>query len=427
MTPGLIPFHPLADLFPLIEGAEFDALCEDVRQNGLRHPIQIWNGQIIDGRNRYRALQAMGLVELGPAWVDDVSHIHERLLPAHVVSLNLRRRHLDETQRALIAAKLADMPAGRPKQKAAGNAVNLPGFEETAGASVATDDAAALLNVSPRSVRTAKAVLREAPPEVLSEAEQGKASLHAVQTGLAAAKAALRQRGEDISPDALSHAYRLLQENARAAKAARLERKKAHRAAREQQLAGRIAAANAELQAASRRYGVILADPEWPWDTWGEGGRDRCPENHYPTSPTDVIAARPVGNIAADDCVLFLWATGPRLPDALAVMAAWGFAYKSHAVWDKGEIGTGYWFRSRHELLLVGVRGHVPCPAMGDQWESIIAAEGGAHSEKPDRFLELIEAYFPNIPKIELNARRARPGWDMWGAEAPEGNEPCQA
>jgi N6-adenosine-specific RNA methylase IME4 len=114
---------------------------------------------------------------------------------------------------------------------------------------------------------------------------------------------------------------------------------------------------------------------------------DRAADNHYPTSETDAICARPVGDIAADDCVLFLWATAPMLPDALRVMAAWGFAYKSHAIWKKDRIGTGYWFRNQHELLLIGTKGKIPAPAMGTQFPSVIDAPVGKHSEKPDRVL----------------------------------------
>ena len=117
--------------------------------------------------------------------------------------------------------------------------------------------------------------------------------------------------------------------------------------------------------------------------------------------------------------VLFLWATAPMIEDALAVMQAWGFEYKSQIVWDKEIAGTGYWFRNQHELLLVGTRGKVPAPAEGTQWPSVIRALRRAHSEKPERALELIEDYFPTLPKIELYGRgESRPGWDAWGNEA---------
>lgn len=175
----------------------------------------------------------------------------------------------------------------------------------------------------------------------------------------------------------------------------------------------------------AKRYGVIVADPEWRFEPYSrETGMDRAADNHYPTSITELIAARPVDEIAADDCVLFLWATVPMLRDALRVMESWGFEYKSHAIWDKVHIGTGYWFRNRHELLLVGTKGDVPAPAMGDQFASVFTIARKEHSAKPEQFLEFIEQYFPTLPKIELNRRgAARAGWDAWGNELAEAAE----
>ena len=190
--------------------------------------------------------------------------------------------------------------------------------------------------------------------------------------------------------------------------------KAAARAAREVDLATKVRALP------ERCYGVILADPEWRFEPYSrETGMDRSADNHYPTSPTEAIAARDVRRIAADHCALFLWATVPMLPQALDVMTAWGFAYKSHWVWIKDRLGTGYWNRNAHELLLLGTRGQVPAPVPGGQWPSWLHAPPTSHSAKPERFLEMIEAYFPSLPKIELNRRGpARPGWDAWGNEA---------
>jgi len=180
-----------------------------------------------------------------------------------------------------------------------------------------------------------------------------------------------------------------------------------------------------QLALPDKKFGVILADPEWRFATYSrDSGLDRAADNHYPTSETDAICARPVGDIAAPDCVLFLWATAPMLPDALKVMGAWGFEYKSHTIWKKDRIGTGYWFRNQHELLLVGTRGKIPAPAMGTQSASVIDAPVAKHSQKPDCFYELIEGYFPTLPKIELNARRPRDGWESWGNEAPAAELP---
>jgi N6-adenosine-specific RNA methylase IME4 len=190
--------------------------------------------------------------------------------------------------------------------------------------------------------------------------------------------------------------------------------KAAARTAREAELGARQAALP------DKKYGLIVADPEWRFEPWSrETGMDRAADNHYPTSGLRAIMARDVASIAADDCVLGLWATVPMLPQALAVMAAWGFAYRSNYVWGKDRLGTGYWNRNKHEHLLIGARGHPPAPAMATQSPSLVMADVAAHSAKPECFLEMFEAYFPSLPKIELNRRGpARPGWDAWGNEA---------
>jgi len=166
----------------------------------------------------------------------------------------------------------------------------------------------------------------------------------------------------------------------------------------------------------TKKYGVIYADPEWAFETWD--GLATGAE-HYGVSTLEEIKARDVPSISAKDCVLFLWAIVPMLPHALEVMKAWDFKYVSHCIWDKEITGTGYWFINQHELLLVGTHGSVPAPAPGTQFSSIIRVRRGRHSAKPEKFAEIIERYFPTLPKIELNRRGPpRPGWDAWGAEA---------
>jgi N6-adenosine-specific RNA methylase IME4 len=165
---------------------------------------------------------------------------------------------------------------------------------------------------------------------------------------------------------------------------------------------------------------VINADPAWRFKTWSDKGKTMTSaENHYATSDLKEIMSLDIDRIAADDRVLFLWATVPMLPEALEVMGAWGFRYVTNFCWVKHKAGTGYWNRNKHELLLVGVRGNIPAPVFGTQWESVITADVRRHSAKPEKFLEMIEAYFPHLPKIQLYRRGpARPGWSAWGAEA---------
>lgn len=199
------------------------------------------------------------------------------------------------------------------------------------------------------------------------------------------------------------------------AKTEKAEAKGRARDEKEAALAEKISAA---AKAIGRgRFGVIYADPPWRFEPYSrDTGMDRAADNHYPTMTVEDIAALKVP--AADDCVLFLWATAPMIREALVVMANWGFDYKSQIIWAKDRIGTGYWARSKHEILLIGVRGDIPAPQPGTQPESVIHAPVGAHSAKPAVFAELIERLFPTLPKIELFAREARRGWTGWGAEA---------
>jgi N6-adenosine-specific RNA methylase IME4 len=406
---GMIPFHPLADIFPLIEGPEFDDLVRDIRAHGLREPITLLDKKILDGRNRYRACVAAGLL---PESIDALTApqikyfrlysppgteppSHDELL-AFVLSKNLHRRQLNESQRSMVAANLATMRQGERTD-----------IEPSANLQkVAQNQAAERLNVSPRTVADAVKVKRDAAPELREAVEQGHLAVSV------AAKAATLP-AED---------QRQIAEKAKSGhgSAARAHVKEKSRSDNEQALSVK------QKALPDKRYGVILADPEWRFEPYSrETGMDRAADNHYPTNETDVICARPVQDIAADDCALFLWATVPMLSDALRVMAAWGFDYKSHLVWKKDRLGTGYWFRNQHELLLVGTRGaRLPAPAPGTQFPSFIEAPVGDHSEKPDLVYEVIESYFPNLPKIELNARRARAGWECWGFEAPDSEIP---
>jgi len=120
---------------------------------------------------------------------------------------------------------------------------------------------------------------------------------------------------------------------------------------------------------------------------------------------------------AAEDAALFLWAVNGQLPEALEVMAAWKFEYRTNFSWVKPSIGLGHWTRNRHELLLLGMRGKVALPDEEDRPDSVIEAPRGRHSEKPACVYERIERMFPGASRIELFARATRPGWVSWGNE----------
>jgi N6-adenosine-specific RNA methylase IME4 len=192
---------------------------------------------------------------------------------------------------------------------------------------------------------------------------------------------------------------------------------KDRRANRVQELAEATKAASLAL--GKKLYGVLYADPPWKFVPYVM--ECSIAENHYPTMPLDQIKALKVP--AAPDCVLFLWATVPMLPQALEVMAAWGFEYKSSLYWRKDRTGTGYWTLNEVEQLLIGTKGNVPAPAPGDQPRQWIEAPRGPHSWKPDMFADEIAALYPDVPKLEMFARELRDGWDYHGNEGGYGVE----
>jgi N6-adenosine-specific RNA methylase IME4 len=175
---------------------------------------------------------------------------------------------------------------------------------------------------------------------------------------------------------------------------------------------GEIAKGNVAL-GVEARYPVIYGDPPWRYEHVKT--ESRAIENQYPTMALDEIAALPVNACATEDAVLFLWATSPKLAEAMGVIASWGFSYRTSAVWDKGQIGMGYYFRQQHELLLVAVKGSPPTPQPDARPSSVFRAPRGDHSLKPVALYEAIERMYPTLPKLELFARSTREGWAAWG------------
>jgi N6-adenosine-specific RNA methylase IME4 len=158
-------------------------------------------------------------------------------------------------------------------------------------------------------------------------------------------------------------------------------------------------------------FDIILADPPWNYDINIRGS----PDDHYNVMTNEAIENLEIP--AAENAILFLWATAPKIQEAIKVLKAWGFTYRSHAVWIKDKIGNGYYFRSQHELLLVGKKGNIPTPQEKDRHSSVIMAATKEHSEKPDIVYQIIEQMYPNRKYLELFARKEREGWTSWGNE----------
>jgi N6-adenosine-specific RNA methylase IME4 len=170
-----------------------------------------------------------------------------------------------------------------------------------------------------------------------------------------------------------------------------------------------------------RRYSVIYADPPWRY-AFSKDSSDQI-ENHYPTMSLAEICALQIP--ADENSVLFLWTTAPKLKEAMTVIDAWGFEYKTNAVWDKKWIGMGYWFRGRHEHLLVATKGKFSPPPQTELIPSIFEYKRGKHSKKPQPIRDLIKNWFPDSARLELFARKPNElfaddeyeGWDLYGNE----------
>jgi len=175
-----------------------------------------------------------------------------------------------------------------------------------------------------------------------------------------------------------------------------------------------------KMEIPNKKYKIIYADPPWAYNDKGCQG---TATDHYSTMENKDICALPIKDIADDNCVLFLWATYPKLPEALEVIKAWGFEYKSIAFqWIKKNknggglfYGLGRWTRGNTEPCLLATKGK-PQRISASVFQ-IIQSPLRQHSRKPDITRNKIIELMGDLPRIELFARQKIEGWDIWGNE----------
>lgn len=180
-------------------------------------------------------------------------------------------------------------------------------------------------------------------------------------------------------------------------------------------------------------FSTICADPPWRYVTWSEKNQTRSAAVHYDVMSFDAIKALPVGELAAKDSVLLLWAINPMLPHAFEVMSAWGYDFRtvgfcwakttkrSQLTWlPKYHFGLGRWSRANVEICLLGTRGKPK--RIAKDVPQLIVAPVREHSRKPDAFFERAERLCSG-PYLDLFSREDRPGWHSFGNEAGKFNE----
>ena len=180
----------------------------------------------------------------------------------------------------------------------------------------------------------------------------------------------------------------------------------------------------------AKKYNIIYADPPWKFKYYSKDVTkvkdSRAPDMHYGCMTIDDIYNLPVQDIADKDCALFMWVTYPLLKEGIKTMEEWGFTYKTCGFsWIKKNKksdslfwGMGYWTRANNEICLLGTKGKPKRHSRGVH--QVVMSKIQRHSEKPNVVKDRIVELCGDVPRIELFARQATKGWDVWGNEAPE-------
>ena len=341
----MLKYHKIADLFPLIDGDEFKLLCDDIKKEGLNHPVILLDNTILDGRNRYRACLE---VDVEPTFEefrgDDPL--------AFVLSENLHRRHLTPSQRAALAAEVANITWGGDRKGDQGT---------KSSDDISNKEASDLFRVGTTSIKEAKAIKQNYPGK-FAELKSGKKTIQQ-------AKREIVKENVKDQPELPTDKYR-----------------------------------------------VIYADPPWDYGndfTKAMPGSTR-PNDYYPTMSIEELGHLGVPDIVEENSVLFIWTTSPLLEDSFRVIRMWGFNYKTSFIWNKIKHNFGYYNSVRHELLLVCTKGSC-LPDNSKLFNSVQPIERKAHSEKPEKFREIIDTLYTKGKKIELFSRKQAKGWDVWG------------
>jgi N6-adenosine-specific RNA methylase IME4 len=360
---------------------ELTTLEESLLRDGCRDALPIWETEgksvLLDGHNRYTLCQKHG-VEFRTTVITIKDRNHALLW---IGENQLGRRNLTDGQRAALTVELLDL-----KRVIAGKIV-----KQYVG-----DD-------SHRQRQKRKTVAPSHKPGARKKRADSRKTL-SQEKKVTTQQIQNARAVKNLSPD--------LYEQVRGGAITLPEAKKRARQQRQRRVLADIV--QTEIAAPTGKFSLLLADPPWRYD-FAEAD-NRKVENQYPTMSVEDICALAVP--AAANSVLFLWATAPKLREALQVMERWGFEYQTHAIWDKKKIGMGYWFRGQHELLLLGTKNSFPAPEGSLRPPSIFKETRKKHSEKPEAAYTMIEEMYPNFDerhRVELFQRNPRPKWSGWG------------
>ncbi len=353
-------FHALIPPLSDDERAQLEA---NILAEGCRDALVIWDGIILDGHNRFEICERLKM-----EYRTKAIELKDRAAAVEWIIRNqFGRRNLSAYQRAELALKLEPIIAAKAKDRMLAGKSD-PVQKSSQGKT--RESLASVAGVSHDTIHKAKVIAARADDETKARLRSGDTSINAE--------------------------YKKIKKETKA------EERKSERA-------GLI------VTMPSGKYAVILADPPWQYKN---SGFNESAESQYQTMSTEDICAMAgiVNGFSTPETVIFMWATNPLLPDALKVMAAWGYEYKTNMAWikDQGR-GRGWFLKSKHELILIGTRANTPHPK--ERPDSCFEADRGpVHSRKPQAIYDIIESMYDGA-KLEMFCREPHKGWASHGNE----------
>ena len=430
-------FHEIANLFPLMNKDKLSELREDIKTNGLLEPIVLFEGKILDGRNRYLVCKELGIETKTKDYSNKIDPLD------YVIAENLHRRQLSGAEMAEVAWKASDWLQEKAKEneKKGGRPVKnglssedkpIKGTQKPLGIESITSKeglrfekedinknsekpigrdqrsnhkehlnniknekiiSSEYNNINDPPKRTEETIKREGPVHVRKDLAK---KFHVSEETLSVA-----QKVKELNDPNINKKWEHAKKGSTTINAVRMAINKRNKPKEVPKLP-------------EDKYNIIYADPPWFYKE-GNITPNRIIENQYPSMKTEEICKLKIPT--TDNSILFLWVTSPKLEEGLQVIKAWNFEYKTSMVWVKDKIGMGYYVRGRHELLLIATKGNPSKPEPRDRHDSVIEAPRTEHSKKPRIMYEIIEKMYPDGKYLELFARNIRDKWKSWGNE----------
>lgn len=376
------------NLIPSLNLEELSSLEASLKHEGCLNPIIVWNNTIIDGHHRYTICTKHGI---SFNTIEKAELETELDVKLWMINNQFSRRNLSTETRLALAYKCKEFEAQKAKER---QLANLKQFSEQE-AVIEEDAVLPLAHQYANEHNEEKDDLKSSKGKTLEiiAKKAGVSTRTAEQYDTIQRKGTNEQKAEVAAgKSSIKKVYTQIQ------KAERLEKNKA-------------------VEWPKGKYRIIYADPPWQYGDERSGGNHGGAIDHYNTMSIKELKDMSVASVSEDNAVLFLWVAAPLLPEALELINAWGFKYKTHFIWDKVKHNMGHYNSVRHELLLIATKGSCT-PDNVQLFDSVQSIERtDRHSEKPEEFRNIIESLYTYGNKLEMFARKQVRGWEVFGNE----------